>query len=88
MSRKKVNLYVIIGIISFYLISVLGAYKVAAQYIESDYQRTMEHVSDYIETNYVGRDVKDIHTTTEKITKRFNSINQVEMEGIDYEKDK
>ncbi len=27
----------------------------------------------------VSKDVKDIHTTTDKITKRFNSINQVEM---------
>ena len=33
----------------------------------------------------VSKDVKEIHTTTDKITKRFNSINQVEMEGIDYE---
>ena len=33
----------------------------------------------------VSRDVKDIHTTTDKITKRFNSINGVEM--IDYEED-
>ncbi len=33
----------------------------------------------------VSKDVKDIHTTTEKITKRFNSISQVEMETIDYE---
>lgn len=33
----------------------------------------------------VSKDVKDIHTTTEKITRRFNSINQVEMEKIDYE---
>ena len=33
----------------------------------------------------VSRDVKDIHTTTEKITKRFNSISQVEIERIDYE---
>jgi len=31
----------------------------------------------------VSKDVKDIHTTTDKITKRFNSINQVEMEKID-----
>jgi len=30
----------------------------------------------------VSKDVKDIHTTTDKITKRFNSINQVEMEKI------
>lgn len=29
----------------------------------------------------VSKDVKDIHTTTDKITKRFNSINQVEIEG-------
>lgn len=32
----------------------------------------------------VSKDVKDIHTTTEKITKRFNSINQVEMDEIEY----
>ena len=31
----------------------------------------------------VSKDVKDIHTTTDKITKRFNMINQVEMEKID-----
>ena len=31
----------------------------------------------------VSKDVKDIHTTTDKITKRFNSINQVEMEEIE-----
>ena len=34
----------------------------------------------------VSKDVKDIHTTTDKITKRFNSINQVEMETIDTDK--
>lgn len=32
----------------------------------------------------VSRDVKDIHTTTDKITKRFNSINQVEMGELEY----
>ena len=31
----------------------------------------------------VSKDVKDIHTTTDKITKRFNSINQVEVEKLD-----
>ena len=31
----------------------------------------------------VSKDVKDIHTTTDKITKRFNSINQVEMDKIE-----
>ncbi len=34
----------------------------------------------------VSKDVKDIHTTTDKITKRFNSINQVEIGDVD-EKD-
>ena len=33
----------------------------------------------------VSKDVKDIHTTTDKITKRFNSINQVEMINHDKE---
>ncbi len=31
----------------------------------------------------VSKDVKDIHTTTTKITNRFNSINQVEMGELD-----
>ena len=35
----------------------------------------------------VSKDVKDIHTTTDKITKRFNSINQVEMIETDDQKD-
>ncbi len=32
----------------------------------------------------VSKDVKDIHTTTEKITKRFNSINKVEINELEY----
>ena len=36
----------------------------------------------------VSKDVKDIHVTTDKITKRFNSINQVEMDKIEYEENK
>ena len=35
----------------------------------------------------VSRDVKDIHTTTDKISKRFNSINQVEMGELDDKED-
>ena len=35
----------------------------------------------------VSRDVKEIHTTTDKITKRFDSINQVEMDEIIYEEE-
>lgn len=36
----------------------------------------------------VSKNVKDIHVTTDKITKRFNSINQVEMDKIEYEDNK
>lgn len=47
------------------------------------YKDRWDKLSRSIET--VGRDVKEIHTTTEKITKRFNAINQVEVEGVLYE---
>ena len=50
------------------------------------YKERWDKLSRSIET--VGKDVKEIHTTTEKITKRFNSINEVEMEKLTYEKDK
>ncbi len=35
----------------------------------------------------VSKDVKDIYTTTNKITKRFDSINQVDMEELTHEED-
>ena len=41
------------------------------------YKDRWDKLSRSIET--VNKDVKDIHNTTEKITKRFNSINQVEI---------
>ncbi len=44
------------------------------------YKDRWDKLSRSIET--VGRDVKEIHTTTEKITKRFESINDVELEKI------
>ena len=45
------------------------------------YKDRWDKLSRSIET--VGRDVKDIHTTTEKITKRFDSINKVEMDVLE-----
>lgn len=50
------------------------------------YKDRWDKLSRSIET--VGKDVKEIHTTTEKITKRFNSINEVEMENLTYEENK
>ena len=47
------------------------------------YKDRWDKLSRSIET--VSKDVKDIHTTTDKITKRFNAINGVEIEEIDHE---
>ena len=46
------------------------------------YKDRWDKLSRSIET--VGRDVKEINTTTEKITKRFESINDVEVEKLEY----
>ena len=44
----------------------------------SRYKERWDKLSRSIQT--VSKDVEDIHTTTEKITKRFNSINSVEID--------
>ena len=45
------------------------------------YKERWDKLSRSIDT--VSRDVKELHTTGEKITKRFNSINQVEVKKIE-----
>jgi DNA recombination protein RmuC len=58
------------------------------QLLDSEFIRYKERWDKlYKSIETVSKDVKDIHTTTDKITKRFNSINQVEMRPIDYEED-
>ncbi len=47
------------------------------------YKDRWEKLSRSIES--VNKSVVELHTTSEKITKRFSSINQVEIEKIDYE---
>lgn len=55
--------------------------------LDSEFKRYKERWDKlYRSIETVSRDVKDIHTTTDKITKRFNSINQVEV--IDNGKEK
>ena len=44
----------------------------------SRYKDRWDKLSRSIQT--VSKDVEDIHTTTDKITKRFNSINSVELD--------
>lgn len=49
----------------------------------SRYKNRWDKLYRSIET--VSKDVKDIHTTTEKITKKFNTIHQVEMDKKEIE---
>ena len=46
------------------------------------YKDRWDKLSRSIET--VSKDVADIHTTTDKITKRFDSINRVDIEELDF----
>ena len=46
------------------------------------YKERWDKLSSHIET--VSKDVKDLHTTSEKIAKRFDSINKVEVDSLDY----
>ena len=48
----------------------------------SRYKERWDKLSRSIQT--VSKDVEDIHTTTDKITKRFDSINKVEIDKIEY----
>ena len=48
----------------------------------SRYKDRWDKLSRSIET--VSKDVQDIHTTTDKITKRFDSINKVDIEEIEH----
>ena len=48
----------------------------------SRYKERWDKLSRSIQT--VSKDVEDIHTTTDKITKRFDSINKVEIDTIEY----
>ncbi len=49
------------------------------------YKERWDRLSNHIDT--VSKDVKELHTTSEKIAKRFDSINQVEVDKLEY-KDK
>ena len=51
----------------------------------SRYKERWDKLSRSIDT--VSKDVQDIHTTTEKITKRFDSISKVELDEIDSKND-
>ena len=52
--------------------------KLAVEF--SRYKERWDKLSRSIDT--VSKDIKDIHSTTEKITKRFDSINKVDLEAL------
>ena len=49
------------------------------------YKERWDKLSNHIET--INNDVKDLHTTSEKISKRFDSINKVEIKEIEVDHD-
>ena len=49
------------------------------------YKERWDKLSSHIDT--VSKDVKELHTTSLKISKRFDSINQVEVDKLEH-KDK
>jgi DNA recombination protein RmuC len=56
--------------------------------LDSEFKRYKERWDKlYRSIETVSKDVKDIYTTTDKITKRFNAINQVEVKEIPHEED-
>ena len=57
------------------------------QLLDGEFKRYKERWDKlYRSIETVSKDVKEIHTTTDKITKRFNSINQVEVDKELYDK--
>ena len=46
------------------------------------YKDRWDKLSSHIDT--ISKDVKDLHTTSEKIAKRFDSINKVDVDTLDY----
>ena len=49
MSRKKMNLYLVVLLIVMYLACLLVSYKSAVNYVESDFRQSVKSVKDYFE---------------------------------------
>lgn len=49
MSRKKMNVYLVVLLIVMYLACLLVSYKSAANYVESDFRQSVKSVKDYFE---------------------------------------
>ena len=53
MSRKKMNVYLVVLLIVMYLACLLVSYKSAANYVESDFRQSVKSVKDYFEKTYI-----------------------------------
>ena len=56
MSRKKINVLVISGLLLCYLVCLVASYKMAGKYVASDFERSMENLTKHFETEYTQQD--------------------------------
>ena len=68
MSRKKMNLCLIVLLIVLYLACMLVSYRSAADYVESDFRHSVKSVKDYFEKNYSQRSNEGEYISLESIT--------------------
>lgn len=71
MSRKKMNVYLVVLLIVMYLACLLVSYKSAANYVESDFRQSVKSVKDYFEKNYCQRANEGEYISLESITYDF-----------------
>ena len=71
MSRKKMNLYLVVLLIVMYLACLLVSYKSAVNYVESDFRQSVKSVKDYFEKNYCQRANEGEYISLESITYDF-----------------
>ncbi|WP_454970329.1 sensor histidine kinase [Dorea sp.] len=71
MSRKKMNLCLIVLLIVLYLACLLVSYRSAANYVESDFRHSVKSIKDYFEKNYSQKSNEGEYISLESITYDF-----------------
>lgn len=77
MSRKKINIYIITGILACFLVCLFGSYHLAKEYVAKDFENTIDNLTVYFEKAYGMEDnfrVGDSYfeTTPEAIMGEFS----------------
>ena len=52
MSRKKINIYIIIGILACFLVCLFGSYHLAKEYVAKDFENTIDNLIVDFEKTY------------------------------------